>query len=344
MAYITLSRSAFFHNLDIIAQRTGSIDKIALVLKDNAYGHGLEEMAKLAFEYGITSAVVRSVDEAMRIQDYFDYLLVLADFPQNSDSQQFSKKICYTINAMEQIAKFPEGTRVELKVDTGMHRNGIEQETLGAAFEAIKEAGLRLEAVFTHHRSADTLNSEWFWQKKNFESVKEEALKLAEKFEFAPLRFHSANSAALFRHEACDEAMVRIGIAAYGCLQMGSTLLQPDLLPVLSLWGQKIASRVLRPGQRVGYNGTYGAEKEQYVSTYDVGYADGMLRASSNHYTTPRNAPLLGRISMDSSSFAAQDEKLLIFNNANVFAEAAGTIGYEVLTGLRHSLERRIIQ
>lgn len=341
MAYITLSRSAFFHNLDIIAQRAGSIDKIALVLKDNAYGHGLEEMGRLASEYGITRAVVRNAAEAGRIQEYFDYLLVLADVPESSEQ---SEKTRYTINAMEQITKFPKGCRVELKVDTGMHRNGIAQEMLGSAFEAIGKAGLRLEAVFTHYRSADTLSSEWFWQKKNFDKVKEEASALAEKSGFAPLRFHSANSATLFRHKGCDDAMVRTGIAAYGCLKMDSTLLQPDLLPVLSLWGEKIASRALHPGERVGYNGTYSSEKEQHVSTYDVGYADGLLRAASNRYTTPGNAPLLGRISMDNSSFATVEERLLVFDDANVFAEAAGTIAYEVLAGLNTNLERRIIR
>jgi alanine racemase len=340
MAYIAISRSAFFHNLDIIAQRTGSIDKIALVLKDNAYGHGLEQMAKLAFEYGIGKAIVRSSDEAEQIQEYFDYLLVLTDLP--ADGRQ-SEKIRYAINAMEQIEKFPKGCRVELKVDTGMHRNGIAPQMLERAFGAIQKAGLRLEAVFTHHRSADTLSSEWFWQTKSFDRVKEEASKLAEMIGFSPLRFHSANSASLFRHEAHSEDMVRIGIAAYGCLQMGVTLLQPNLIPILSLWGEKLASRVLQPGQRVGYNGTYSAEKMQPVSTYDIGYADGMLRAASGRYVTPGNVALLGRISMDNSSFAAEDDTLLIFDDANMLAEAAGTIGYEVLAGLHPKLERRII-
>jgi len=67
MAYITLNKDNFFYNLDIIANKTKNRDKIALVLKDNAYGHGLCEIAKLAFEYGITKAVVSLNEEAFEI-------------------------------------------------------------------------------------------------------------------------------------------------------------------------------------------------------------------------------------------------------------------------------------
>jgi alanine racemase len=337
MAYIELDRSAFFHNLDIIAQQTGSVDKIALVLKDNAYGHGLMEMSAMASHYGLSRAVVRNDHEAQMVSGYFDYVLVLADIPEMA-----SDTIRYTVNTLEQISRFPEGCRVEIKVDTGMHRNGITVESLETAFKAASDAGLVVEGVFTHHRSADTLSSEWFWQKKQFETVKKKASELARQFGFEPLRFHSCNSAALFRDAAFDEDMARIGIAAYGCLQMDMTLTQPELKPVLSLYAQKIAERTLETDERVGYNGLFAAEKSMTVSTYDVGYADGMLRAASNGYTTPDGSALLGRISMDNTTFVSKDEALLIFNDANSYAEAAGTIGYEVLTGMRSHLTRTV--
>lgn len=339
MAYITLSRSAFFHNLDIIAQRTESVDKIALVLKDNAYGHGLSEMASLAKAYGITRAVVRSDAEARQLLSYFPYILVLADIPTAPSAQ-----ICYSINSLDAIERFPKGCRVELKVDTGMHRNGIDARELPAAFERSLQAGLKIEAVFTHFRSADTLSSEWFWQRKMFENVKKEAESLALKHGTEPLRFHSKNSAALFRSASCDEAMVRIGIAAYGCLQMDKTLTQPPFRPVLSLWAEKIATRTLQPTQHVGYNGTYTASESEQVSTYDVGYADGLLRSASNAYTSPDGSALLGRVSMDNTTFRSESEKLCIFDDANAYAEAADTIGYEVLVRLGSDLRREIVK
>ncbi|MCK4737298.1 MAG: alanine racemase, partial [Sulfurimonas sp.] len=250
MAYITLNKNNFFNNLDIIANRTKSVDKIALVLKDNAYGHGLLEMAELAKEYGIKKVVVRTCQEAEVIDKFFEYILVLSDIPLNK-----SERVRYTINDINTIDKFPNGAKVELKVDTGMHRNGIDMSELKDAFVKLKEAELILEAVFTHHKSADELTSEWFWQNDNFKSVKKEAAYLAKEYGFDELRFHSSNSASLFRHSDFDEDMARVGIAAYGCMQLPDSLHPKstsslsltahvdNFKPVLSLSASKISSR-----------------------------------------------------------------------------------------------------
>lgn len=339
MAFIQLSRKAFFHNLDIITQQTSSVDKIALVLKDNAYGHGLLEIAQLAYEYGITKAVVRTDDEAQQIKSLFPYILVLADQPKSENSQAI-----YTANSLEEIKHFPKHTKVALKFDTGMHRNGICFKLMDEAMRLVKERELKLEDVFTHFRSADTLSSEWFWQKKNFEMAKKNVLILTQKYGHAMPRLHSCNSAGLFRYENFDEDLVRIGIAAYGCLQMDKTLKQPDLKPVLSLWGDRITSQTLKIGQRLGYNATFEAERLTQTSTYDIGYADGLLRSASNHYKTPKGYQLLGRVSMDNSSFSSVQDKICIFDNANHYAESAGTISYEVLVGMRAHLKREIVE
>ncbi|MFT5836279.1 MAG: alanine racemase [Sulfurimonas sp.] len=333
MAYITLNKNNFFNNLDIIASHTKSKDKIAIVLKDNAYGHGLTEIASLANEYGIKKAVVRSEEEARTIQNNFEYILVLASIPDKPSS-----KIRYTINDINSINKFPKDTLVELKVDSGMHRNGINKSELRSAFIKIKDAGLILEALFTHHRSADELTSEWFWQNLNFKSVKEEANSLAQEFGFNPLRFHSANSASLFRTDSFDEDMARVGIASYGCLEACE-----KLLPVLSLYAYKLSSREVKKGERVGYGGIFTAKENCVVSNYNFGYGDGFLRNSSNDFVTSSGVKQIGRISMDNSSFISESENLLIFENAVDAAKTANTISYEVLTSLKTSLKREII-
>ena len=77
-----------------------------------------------------------------------------------------------------------------------------------------------LEAIFTHHRSADELTSEWYWQNDIFKKVKKHSIELAKEFGFPSLRFHSSNSAALFRNNNFDEDMARVGVAAYGCMEL----------------------------------------------------------------------------------------------------------------------------
>ncbi len=331
MAYITLNSEAFFHNLDIISRKTGSKDMIALVLKDNAYGHGLLQMATLANRYGITKAVVRCDIEAKMIEHLFSYILVLDDIAQES-----SESIVYAINSLEQIKKFPKGSNVELKVDTGMHRNGIDESDIDEALELIERYSLTCKAIFTHFRSADTLSSELFWQRKNFENIKL-------RYKNRGFNFHSNNSAGVFRNLTCKEDMVRVGIAAYGCLELDEVFGETELKPVLSLWAERQGTKLLKASQRVGYNATYKLTQDKYISTYDLGYADGLLRTASNRYITPQGHRVIGRISMDNTSFTCKDEKLLIFDNANTYAKASDTIGYEVLVRLAGYLERKVI-
>ena len=338
MARITLNKKNFFNNLDIISQQAGKKEKVALVLKDNAYGHGLVEIAELAHEYGISKVIVQREDEAKRINKLFEYVLVLADIPSS-----FDEKIVYTINSLEAISKFMQGTRVELKVNTGMNRNGIEMQELKAAFEAIQKQDLLCEAVFTHHGCADEQDEMYAYQKSQFQKVKEEAKILATEFGFKELRFHSANSAALFREKDFNEDMARVGIASYGCMQLPEEIETSKLKPILSLYASKISSRVLQSGSCVGYGATFQSSQPCVVTNYDLGYGDGFLRACSHHYKTPQRVKIVGRISMDNSSFLTDKEELLIFNDAREVAQVAGTISYEILTSLKSYLKREIV-
>ena len=88
-----------FHNLNIIEKQIGNINKIAIVLKDNAYGHGLIEIAKLANNFGIKIAVVRTIDEAIKIKDLFNKIIVLAD----KKNKNLPKNISITINNLKDI-------------------------------------------------------------------------------------------------------------------------------------------------------------------------------------------------------------------------------------------------
>ena len=330
MSLITLNKSNFFYNLDLILSKTGTIEKIALVLKDNAYGHGICEIAQMAKEYGITKAVVRSDAEAKKIEEFFEYILVLADIPKVP-----SKKIRYTINDMSRVGEYPKDTLVELKVNTSMNRNGINSDELNDTLEVIKKQGLKLEAVFTHHSCADELNANYDRQVKNFEAIKKSLP--------SKLRLHSCNSAALFRCDDFSEDMVRVGIAAYGCLEMPKSLSQVAFKPVLSLYGDKISQRELAKGDSVGYGASFVADEPTVVSNYDFGYGDGFLRACSHTYQTPSATKIAGRISMDNSSFLSDEKRLLIFEDAREVSKYAKTISYEVLTSLKENIKRQII-
>ena len=334
MAFITLNRENFYYNLNQIALKTGSVDKIAIVLKDNAYGHGIEMMAQMASDFGIKHAVVRDHREAAQINKLFDTVLILG-------GEFVSLPHCsYAINDLKSIATIPKGTQVELKVDTGMHRNGIAIDEVHEALTLIKKQDLQLVGLMTHYRSADLLSSELFWQEKQFDIVQEQV----EKAGFSKPRIHSNNSAAILRSKLFDEDLVRVGIAAYGYNELDTSFDNVTLKPVLKLHARKVSTRKLKQGERAGYGGTFTAPKEMRISTYDLGYGDGWCRGDSDHpYRTAEGLPLLGRVSMDFVALESDKEAVCIMNDAQQAAKQFDTISYEMTTALSPEIERIIV-
>ncbi len=329
MAYIILDKQALAHNLQLIAQKAGGKEKIAAVLKDNAYGHGLKIFATLLKEWGVTKAVVRTIAEAMVIQNIFEDIIVLADIPDRLYPFSFA------VNDLEALEHFPPKSMIELKIDTGMHRNGIAIEQIEEAIGRIVGKGLRLRGAFTHFRSADVLGSELFWQELNWQEAKGRIERACRSYTIARPRLHSQNSAALFRQGPKDD-FARVGIAMYGYLEMDRVFEQPPLEPVLSLWAKRLSKRRLKKGERVGYGGVFEATKDMVVSTYDVGYGDGIFR--SQRYT--KDKEILGRVSMDSIVVEGDEKEICVFDDAKELAHSLGTISYEVLVKLNPSIAR----
>ena len=334
MAKIIINQENFFHNLNQIVLKTGSKEKVAIVLKDNAYGHGLTIMAALAAAYGITEAVVRNQQEADAVRDYFKRVLVLGDVARKD-------VVCtYAINSLDAISLAEEGASVELKVDTGMHRNGIVVSELQEALQAVRQKGLHLVGVMTHFRAADELDSSYFWQKKQFDAVKEQVKAEG----FADVRFHSHNSAAILRTQHFNEDLVRVGIAAYGYSELPSMFHTPPLKPVMQLVAQRVATRRLQKGECIGYGGSFEAPYTMDVSTYNLGYGDGWCRGdASAPFITAEGFPILGRVSMDLISLPTTQDEVCIFNNAQEAARHFGTISYEITTALSPAIERVVV-
>ena len=336
MSYILISRDNLFWNLNQIVAQAQSMDKIALVLKDNAYGHGLEIVAAMAAEAGVRHAVVRTLEEAKRAASFFETVLVLADMPDAVPEGN----IRFTLNDMGQIDRYPEGCAVELKFDTGMHRNGIPDEMAEEAVAKVRERGLKIVGVMTHHRSADEMGSHFFWQKRRFEELKRKLKREG----LEGVRWHSCNSAALFRTQNFDEDIARVGIAVYGCLRMPEPFKSPQLRPVMSLWAERISSRRVTPDMGIGYGGEGRLATEGIVSAYDIGYGDGWLRGDAAHpYRLPDGRSIVGRVSMDLISVEGTDEAICLFDDAAEAARQFGTIAYDVMVKLHPRIKRRVV-
>jgi len=333
MAFIKINPKNLFHNLSQFVNKSGSKSSIAIVLKDNAYGHGLEIIARYAQEFGLTQAVVRSHSEAKKIKPYFQEILIL------DDQAVFDKQCSFTLNSIEDIKRAKSGSKVELKVDTGMHRNGVTVEQLEQALKLIKEFKLQLIGIMTHNRSADELSSELFWQQKRFEEVKRSVQKMG----FKNIRFHSFNSASALRLPCDNEDLIRLGIGAYGYSELPNIYNRLELKPVMSLWAKKVSSRKLKKGERVGYGGTFVAPKNMTISTYDLGYGDGWMRSSKlKPFITAEGLPILGRVSMDYIILESTQDEVCIFDNAKEASQQLETISYEIMTQLNCNIQHPI--
>jgi alanine racemase len=340
MPYIELNKQNFFHNLEEVSKKTRTLDDIIVVLKDNAYGHGVTQISKMCQEFGITKAIVRSFDEALEIKEYFNTVISL----NRSRNSNYDKDIEIVINSLEDIDYIQSGSKVHLKVDTGMHRNGILAEQLVEAINLLLSKDIKIVGVMTHYRSADVLSSEYFWQKKNFQKIKELVKKLSSTLRFELPRFHSRATHSIFRENIVDDEMIRIGIGMYGYIDLPKEFNTINLKPVLSLWANKISTRKIQKGQRVGYGGAYCSKEEQLISTYDIGYADGFPRLNEHmDYCINKDKKILGRVSMDNISINSIDDKIMIFDNVNRLANMTKTINYDILAKLKPNINRIIV-
>ena len=340
MAKIVINKNNLFYNLELISNKATSKDKVAVVLKDNAYGHGLVEIAKLSSEFGIKKAVVRSLDDAKKIESFFPYILVLADCSFHNYSHTFH----IAVNSLEDIQKVPQNANIHLKIDTGMHRNGIAIDDIEVAIIGLLKQKANITGVFTHHKGSDTLSTDFFWQNENFSKAKSKVKEVCEKLSLPTPLFHSCNSAGLFRKGNFDEDFARVGIATYGYLDNDGIFDFPILKPVMSLWATKLSTRTLKKGQSVGYGGKFTVSEDMTVSTYDIGYGDGFLRLNENdRYITPKGFKVLGRVSMDNLSINSDEKEICLFDDVQELAKIHKTITYEITCSLKEHIKKEIL-
>lgn len=343
MAYIGLDFNAYRHNLNYLGKICKGVDKLIVVFKDNAYGHGLNQMAPLAAAAGVKMAAVRSRDEAKQINGLFDKILILADYPDENSPHSWT----FAAHSIEDLQNFPEKSNIHLNLDTGMHRNGIYFEDIKKALKLIKDKNLNLEACFTHYYGADDISADFFVQRTKYSKFKNTILKIAKSKSLKKPLFHSCNSSALLRSkgDSFDDDFARVGIATYGYVDLPEIFGKHDLRPVLSLWAKRISSRMLTKGERVGYGGIFETNKDMQISTYDLGYGDGLLRYNGiGKLCLADKKPFLGKISMDSFVIEGVEDSVCVFDDAREFAGFFNTIPYDILVKLSSSIPRKVLR
>ncbi|MBR2495503.1 alanine racemase [Helicobacter sp.] len=358
MAYIRLDSQAFFHNLTAITNELSkatypTTPNLALVLKDNAYGHGLKQMAHLAKEANIESVFVKNYEEAISIAQHFRIITALyGEIPPNAPSNIWAS--IPSLQALQSCItehKNAHQTRnIELKIDIGMHRNGITINELDSALAQLENAEhIRLAGVFGHNGYGDNDNENFFTSVQAFREVKDKVCKWCEVRNDPIPRFHSLSTSGALRlclHNANVNDLgdlVRIGIGAYG-YHTSELTLPISLVPVASLYAQKISSLYLKKGDKIGYGGVSVVQENGVFSTYDVGYGDGLLRVDSRqNLTCASGEKILPVMSMDCFSCQSEKEEICVFSDVSEWAKEFGAIPYMILTHLSPTLKRVVV-
>lgn len=298
--------SAIRHNLSQIRSILPPETKIALVVKADAYGHGLIPVSRAALRSGADWVCVATVQEgvALREAEIDSPILVLAPALEMEAPQVVFYQLRCLIESLDVARAISNAAieqnktaKVHIKIDTGMSRFGVQPEDAkDFALAVASLPAIEIEALASHFAFGGGPREYTAWQFDRFMS----AVCEIEEAGIHPKLKHMANSAALIKFPEAHLNLVRIGILAYGISHIGKT--QLDLRPALTWKARIMAMRDLPIGRKIGYNCTYETDRPSRIATLGVGYGDGYHRALSNIGNVVihgMRAPVRGLVCMD---------------------------------------------
>lgn len=338
------------------------------VVKADAYGHGAVECARAALDAGAMGLCVALVGEGeeLRLAGIGAPILVMSEQPPDQLDDLVRLGLTATVyneGSIDALARAASRagvmTSVHLKVDTGMHRVGAAPDVaVGRARQVISHEWLQLDGVYTHLATADMPERDDATTRQ-ISTMTSVVHRLREEGIDLP-HVHIGNSAATVRGlgEPALNTLRRVGIASYGALDIADT--NDTFEPVLSLKARVSHVQTLQAGEAVSYGLRRPLEHQTTVATVPLGYADGVRRGWWERGTVligGKRRPFAGVITMDQvmvdcgqDAVRIADEVVLIGTQGGAritaveWAEALGTISYEVLTGISPRIPRRYLR
>lgn len=359
--------NALRENLAWIRHRVGPDVKIITVVKADAYGHGLKQIAALLMQSGTDIFGVANLSEAHAIRSVgkgWPILMLGACLPDEV-ATAVRDQVMPTISSLAEAKSFSATASklrktldVHVKVDTGMGRLGVAPEQAVELVKKVKSLnGLNVAGVYTHFAAVEDNAEVSREQSRRFRRVLEQ---LAARGLRPPL-VHANNSGALLLERDSTFNAVRPGLLVYGVLSPGKrairSALKWRLRPALS-WKCRVSFvKEIPAGTALSYGHAFVARRRMRVATITAGYGDGYLRAGSNHAQVligGRRCRVLGRITMDQMlveiprmpRVSAGDEVVLIGRQGhaeievNELAGWFGTVPWEVLTSITYRVPR----
>ena len=366
-AWVEVDLDAIKHNVRTLKALTSKGTLFMAVVKADAYGHGVEPVARAAAGAGADRFGVATVEEALELKSVGleEPIQLLSEPPPETIGLLLEHDIIPAVTTREFItelsrvaAESGKKAKFHLKVDTGMNRIGVPTEdavTFAAALQAYP--GLIHEGTFTHYATAET-PADWDFQTQI--ELFDKVLGQMRTEGVDPGIVHSANSAAAILAPQTHQQMIRCGISVYGLHPGESTYDRANLKPAMSVVGRVALVKRIGLGDGVSYGLTWRAASPTTIATLSLGYADGIHRVLSGEMDVligGVRCPQVGRVTMDQImvevprglNVSVGDEAVIVGTQGgemismDELAERAQTINYEMACAFGMRMERTYI-
>jgi alanine racemase len=357
---LEINLASVTHNLRQYQQSLRPDTRIMAMVKAFSYGTGAYEIASLLQFHRVDYLTVAYADEGVELRKAGIRLPIMV---MNAETGSFPlltgydlQPELYSMEMAQELARFLgsegiSGFPVHIKLDTGMHRLGFFVDEVPALASWLKERGIfQVQSVFSHLVASEDPSEDAFTREQEA-SFLAACARLREGLGYDFLR-HIANTAAIRRHPHLQLDMVRLGIGLYG-IDPGMT--GPGQLQEVSRLKSTVAQvRRVAAGETVGYNRRGRLTRDSVVATIRIGYADGYPRSLGNGagkvWIRGALYPVVGNVCMDMTMVDVTDgldiqagEEVILFGpelSVGVLARWAGTIPYEILTGISQRVQR----
>lgn len=380
-SYIEISKSAYGKNIEFLKSDIGPKTEISVVVKGNAYGHGIENIVPIAEANGIRHFSTFSADEALRVylsSKEKSQVMIMGMLENNDLEDIIQKGISFYVFEFDRLEaavatakKAGKKAKIHIEVETGFHRTGFDWDELELLANQLKEneAHLELRGLCTHYAGAESI-SNYVRVRKQIKQFK----KIKSWFEGKDLEFekyHSACSAATLLYPETKMDLVRLGIASYGFWPTQETYMyrfqslpanNKNPLKRLISWKSSIMNtKKVKMGEFIGYGSSYMAPRNMTIALVPIGYGHGYSRMLSNLgkvIIAGKIVPIVGTVTMNSIAAditdlneAQKGDEVVIIgkqgeNEITIasFGESTQQVNYELLTRLPQDIPRKVVE
>lgn len=360
-AVLEIDLNALIHNVKVYKSLLKPSTKLMVMVKASAYGSGSSETAKLLEANGIDYFAVAYTDEAVELrqqgiktpilvlnpeEDSFHSLVEYQIEPEIYSIQQL-KNFISLLSQFPSISAFP----IHIKLDTGMHRLGFEQQDIALLLELLQQnTAIKVASIFSHLAASDNPKHDEFTHHQ-LELFNHLAQQITHTIGYQPI-LHILNSSGIIRFSEYQLDMVRLGIGLYGI--DSAAQIQAQLQPVSQLKATISQIKTIAADDTVGYDRSGVLHKNTRIATINIGYADGFSRGFSKGkggvWLHGQLVPVVGNVCMDMTMIditdippAQEGDEVIIFGKKlpiQTLAATLNTIPYEILTGISDRVHR----